>query len=174
MTPVAAFHYCPSCGEKVSAPSTTHRFQCPACPFVLYVNTTCATAAFVTRPDGRVLFIYRDKEPAKGKLAIPGGFIDPGENAEEALQREFLEEVGIKIHTILPLISAPNLYHYKNLTYPVLDFFYTARADHPDHVRALDGVASYAWLHPHHIHPADIAFPSMQRALAHYLAQPPA
>jgi ADP-ribose pyrophosphatase YjhB (NUDIX family) len=36
----------------------------------------------------------RAKEPAKGKLALPGGFVNPDEGAFEGLRRECLEEIS--------------------------------------------------------------------------------
>lgn len=44
----------------------------------------------------QVLLIRRKKEPFKEKYALPGGFIEPGETAEEAVLRELQEETGVK------------------------------------------------------------------------------
>lgn len=43
----------------------------------------------------RVLLITRGKEPWKGMLAFPGGFVDSGEDPEDAVIRELEEECGI-------------------------------------------------------------------------------
>ena len=88
------------------------------------------------------LFIRRAKEPAMGKLALPGGFIDEGETAEEGIRREFTEEVGFAPGAIDFLCSRPNLYLYKEVTYPVLDFFFVARSCGDEIPEPLDGVAS--------------------------------
>lgn len=42
-----------------------------------------------------VLLIHRGKEPWKGMLAFPGGFVDKGEDPEVAVLRELKEECGI-------------------------------------------------------------------------------
>jgi 8-oxo-dGTP diphosphatase len=59
-----------------------------------------------------ILLIERANEPFKGKLALPGGFIDPDEPAETAAVRELEEETGFKIdEDVLELVdvaSAPN------------------------------------------------------------------
>lgn len=41
---------------------------------------------------GRLLVVEED-----GRLYLPGGGLDPGESAEEALHREFLEEAGYTV-----------------------------------------------------------------------------
>jgi ADP-ribose pyrophosphatase YjhB (NUDIX family) len=44
---------------------------------------------------GQTVLITRRNIPGIGKLAIPGGFIDAGETAEETARREAVEETGI-------------------------------------------------------------------------------
>ncbi len=167
MKPSQFFRHCPRCGVKQDA-LLRGAFTCTACGFTIYFNAAIATAAFVRREDGRVLFIRRAKEPARGKLAPPGGFVDIGETAEEAVRREMREEVGLELSEVTFLCSRPNEYHYKDVTYPVLDLFFTARVVAPDSARALDDVESFAWLEPEKVSPDEMAFPSMREALALY------
>jgi mutator protein MutT len=167
MSPDKLFKHCPSCGEAtVDAPRIP--FECTACGFVYYFNPTVAAAAIISRPDGKVLCITRAKDPAKGKLAFPGGFIDIGETAEEALKRETLEEVNIEIHDIELLCSHPNQYEYKGVTYPVLDFLFAAKTDATKEAEALDGVAAFSWHDPREIDLEDLAFPSLRKGLETY------
>ena len=42
-----------------------------------------------------ILLITRGKEPWKGMLALPGGFVESGEDPEKAVLRELKEECGI-------------------------------------------------------------------------------
>lgn len=44
---------------------------------------------------GQAILITRLHSPGIGKLALPGGFIDGGETAEQAARREAAEETGI-------------------------------------------------------------------------------
>ncbi|KUO42115.1 MAG: hypothetical protein APU95_03895 [Hadesarchaea archaeon YNP_N21] len=52
--------------------------------------------ALITR-DGKVLLIKRRYEPGEGKWSIPGGLIELGERAEEAVKREVKEEIGLEV-----------------------------------------------------------------------------
>ncbi len=45
----------------------------------------------------RVLLERRGQPPAQGAWAVPGGLIELGETAEEAIRREVREECGIEI-----------------------------------------------------------------------------
>jgi ADP-ribose pyrophosphatase YjhB (NUDIX family) len=171
MRPAAFFHFCPRCGTKQPAPPEGSAFQCAGCGFRYFFNAAIAAAAFITREDGTVLLIRRAREPARGKLAPPGGFVDIGETVEEAVRREVREEVGLELADVRFLCSAPNAYHYQEVTYPVLDIFFTGRAVAAESVRALDDVEDFVWLAPAQIVPADLAFDSMRAALAALLAR---
>ena len=171
MEPIRHFKFCPSCGQPPAVEPAGRSFHCPSCGFVYYFNPATAAAAFVVDAEGRALLIRRAKDPAKGKLALPGGFVDVGETCEAALRRELREEVNVELTALEYLSSHPNFYPYKGVTYPVLDFFFVARARDAGAVAALDAVESYCWLQPAAIDPEDIAFPSMKAALEVYLTR---
>jgi len=161
MHPLYLFRHCPRCGAGPFEPGA-NPLVCAACGFAFFFNPTVSAAAFVFDDRDRALFIRRAKEPAKGKLAIPGGFIDIGETAEFALMREVREEVGIDVVGLSYLGSCTNDYFYRGVTYPVVDLVFRATALNPDTAEALDGVAGFEWRRLLDIDPAELAFPSLK------------
>ena len=53
-----------------------------------------AVATRNTLSGKEVLLIRRGHEPCKDMLAFPGGFVEYGEDPEDAVKRELLEETG--------------------------------------------------------------------------------
>jgi len=167
MRPIELFRFCPRCGLSRTAENQGRNpLSCSGCGLVYYFNPTVAAAALVADAEGRILVIRRAKDPSAGKLGVPGGFIDIGESAEEGLRREVREEVGIEIDQLQFLVSFPNFYHYREVTYPVVDLYFTAIALNPASARPLDAVAGVEWRHSSDIPDDEIAFPSMRVAIA--------
>lgn len=161
MHPIALFRHCPSCGVRCTSAPGVNPLTCPACDFVYYFNPTVAACAFVFDPTGRVLFFRRAREPRKGRLAVPGGFLDIGETAEEGVRREAREEVGLDLHRLTYLGSCVNHYPYRGVTYPVVDLIFTAYTPTPEKAIPLDEVASMEWQRLEDVTPNDLAFPSI-------------
>jgi len=171
MFPVELFQFCPRCGERREAQTPVQPFHCHRCSLHYYFNPALAVAAVLLGPDERALFIRRAVDPAKGMLAVPGGFVDIGETAEEAMRREIREEVNLEVGALDFLCTAPNEYPYRGVTYPVLDIVFVTRALAIDRIAALDGVDSYVWMDPRKVDMAEIAFPSVREALRRYLGE---
>jgi len=170
MKPIEHFQHCPRCSSALqSSDKKPGSITCGNCAFVYFFNPSVAAAGIILRADGKGLFIRRAKEPGKGMLAMPGGFIDFDETAENALRREIREEVGVELDGIRFLCSAVNHYAYKDVTYQVLDLFFTARVIEPAKAVALDDVESVLWLDPHLLKPEELAFASRRRALSEFL-----
>lgn len=173
VTPTAAelFRYCPRCASECRAESTVgiNPFRCGQCGFTFYFNTASAVAVIIEDAEGRVLLIRRGREPAKGKLAMAGGFTDPGETGEEATRREIREELGLELDELHYLGTWPNMYHAGGFTVPVLDIFFRARLATTTLTLDPDEVSGAEWLDPREVDPHMIAFSSMRQALAAYL-----
>lgn len=48
----------------------------------------------------KVLLIQRKNDPFKGQWALPGGFVEEGEDLETAAKRELKEETGVKVESM--------------------------------------------------------------------------
>lgn len=59
---------------------------------------------------GKLVVVRRKYPPFRGKLALPGGFVEYGETVEQAAVREFEEETGLKtaVESILGVYSDPD------------------------------------------------------------------
>ncbi len=53
--------------------------------------------AVVSDGAGRVLVVKRARPPGEGLWSIPGGRVEPGESAVQAVRREVFEETGLRI-----------------------------------------------------------------------------
>jgi ADP-ribose pyrophosphatase YjhB (NUDIX family) len=169
--PIEFFRCCPKCGQPVRR-AAANAIQCPACGFSYYFNPVVAVGVLITNAEGRMLWIRRAKEPGKGKLGLPGGFVDVGETAEEALRRETREEVNLELGPLEFLCTCANRYAYEGVTYPVLDIFYAASPRAVESASALDDVDSLCWLKPGEVPLDEIAFPSVAVALNCWLRRP--
>lgn len=54
--------------------------------------------------DGKALVSVRACEPEKGRLDLPGGFLEVGEHPVDGLVREAKEELGVEIEVVGPPI----------------------------------------------------------------------
>jgi len=57
-------------------------------------------AAIIEFPDERILLERRATVAFKGYWALPGGRLEPGETSEEAVVREVMEEVGLRVEIL--------------------------------------------------------------------------
>jgi ADP-ribose pyrophosphatase YjhB (NUDIX family) len=163
------FRHCPRCGAALGPEPSIVR--CATCGFIYYLNPTVAVAAIVEDGEGRIVAIERAKEPAKGMLALPGGFVDVGERAEDALRRELVEELGLEVGELAYVGTWPNRYTYKGVTYPVVDVYYSAHADRPVFLPDASEVTGVRLVARGEIDPETLAFASMRAALRTYLAR---
>src|SRR5690606_19914341 len=58
------------------------------------------TVDIILQRQSKILMIRRKKDPFKGQLALPGGFVNEGETAEAAAKREAMEETSLEIEPI--------------------------------------------------------------------------
>ena len=115
--------------------------------------------------------IRRAADPGRGKLGLPGGFIDPGESAEQALIREVFEEVRLDVLQYRYLVSYPNSYSYRGIHVAVTDLFFVCEVRSLDTIATLDGeVAEWFFVEPTPDRLDEMAFESNRRAIETFLA----
>jgi ADP-ribose pyrophosphatase YjhB (NUDIX family)/GNAT superfamily N-acetyltransferase len=90
--------YCPRCGTPMERRVIDDRERevCPACGFIFYRNPVPAVGVVVAL-EGKVVLVRRRYEPRAGCWALPAGFMELGESAEDAAIRECHEETGLLV-----------------------------------------------------------------------------
>jgi NAD+ diphosphatase len=158
------FEYCPACGSKEISFDDIKLFKCKVCSFSFFQNVAAAAAAILDY-DGKILFVKRGQEPEKGKLDLPGGFLDPKESAEEGLRREIREELHIDLQQLKYIGSAPNVYTYQSVTYHTCDLFFYSQIDALPAILDKTEIEELLLIHPSQIPYGKIAFESTKSGL---------
>ena len=164
----ADFVYCPHCAARLVQKREFDRVRptCPQCGFIHFRDPKVATIGFVEY-DGQLLLVQRAIDPARGKWALPGGFVDAGEMPAEALVRELQEEVGLDVR-VLELLE---IYAMERPDGSIPGFVMVYRATLADGelltLKANDDVAAAGWFAPDEI-PPDLAFTSTQALIARW------
>ena len=113
--------------------------------------------------------VRRGKEPAKGTLDLPGGFVDMDETIEEGMRREILEETGIHATKMEYLFSFPNQYLYSGITIHTIDMDFLVRVSAETRAHAADDAAECMWIPIRHLHPKEFGLTSIRRAVERFL-----
>ena len=166
--PLHLFQYCPVCGSSTFVVNNVKSKRCEMCGFTYYANPSSATAAFIVR-NGCLLVARRGKDPARGTLDLPGGFVDMNETAEEGMQREILEETGLQALSMNYLFSIPNLYEYSGMTIHTLDMFYRVEVAADAVPRAADDAAELFWVPLDDVRPEQFGLWSISQAVGLFL-----
>lgn len=165
MHPLDQFKYCPKCGSIHFNIHNEKSKHCENCGFTYYFNSCSATVAFILNEKKELLVCRRAKNPAKGTLDLPGGFIDMYETAEEGIAREVKEETGMEVYESKYLFSIPNLYEYSGFTVHTLDMFYLCKVTDTRWFDAHDDVAECFFLPLDAINPDEFGLQSIRQGV---------
>jgi mutator protein MutT len=163
--PVNVLKFCPRCGSPNFPATGSRSFQCADCSFNYYVNASAAVAVLLFNPEGELLLTRRAIEPHKGKLDLPGGFIDPMETAEQAARREIQEELGIEIHALEYFCSYPNEYIFSGYSVFTLDIAFLAQTEQLNEMKAMDDISSFEFYKPHDVDLEELPSISMKNII---------
>jgi ADP-ribose pyrophosphatase YjhB (NUDIX family) len=138
------FRHCPLHGTELAEPDTEGGAHCSDCGRNWYRNMAPTAGAAIVK-DGKALVTVRAREPEKGKLDVPGGFLGPFEHPIDGLKREVREELGIEIEAGVEDCVSMVPHHYGDTGDTVLSLGFKARWVSGDPMPA-DDVADIKWL----------------------------
>lgn len=97
--------YCGGCGTPTVHDHVERMMRCPNCGNMIFPKIAPAVLVGITHNDKIVLIQYANRNYKH--YGIVAGFIEVGETAEEAVAREVMEEVGLKVKNIRYYKSQP-------------------------------------------------------------------
>jgi len=93
-----SWKFCPSCGAPMEDSKVERARVCPKCGRIDYPVLSPAVITAVS--NGDKLLLAHNVKFIDGRYSIIAGFVESGESAEDAIRREIMEEVGIKVKNI--------------------------------------------------------------------------
>ena len=159
------YRFCPRCAGhlegRVIKEGEPERLVCGECGFVFYLGPKLVVGA-IFELDGGIVLIQRAIEPGYGKWTFPGGFVERGEVAENAAEREALEEAGVEIE----VTGIVGLYTYEDQVPAIAVFAARATGGEPT---PLDETLDVKRFPRDELPWSEMAFPSTEQALKDYL-----
>jgi 8-oxo-dGTP pyrophosphatase MutT (NUDIX family) len=117
--------------------------------FRIYFTEVGAAGGLVKHTSGRYLFIEK-----KGKLDLPKGHIEQGEEPDVCAVREVAEECGISGHTIVkPIYESYHTYSWEGISYLKKTSWYLMKYDGEMTTvpQTSEGITKVEWLFPDEI-----------------------
>jgi len=159
------YKFCPRCAarfdEKVIKDGEPERLVCPNCGFVFYQGPKLVAGALFEM-DGGLVLTQRAIEPGYGLWTYPGGFVERGERAETAAEREALEETGV----VVEVTGLIGIYSYDGQIPAIASFAANVVGGE---LAPLDETMDVKVFPKDELPWSDIAFPSTVDALKDYL-----
>ena len=101
----ASSRFCGRCGGKTQHDEKERMMRCPNCGLMIFPRINPAVIVAVTDGDRIVLTKYAGRSFTR--YALIAGFTEIGETLEQTVQREVMEEVGLKVKNIRYYKSQP-------------------------------------------------------------------
>jgi len=113
-----SMHICPRCETTLSNFEVTQGYKeitdlSATVKFKLKYpagKTGRGVGALICNDKNEVLLLRRNEDGRRKTWAMPGGKVDKGETFREALKREIMEELGVKIESAEPFVSKPDIF----------------------------------------------------------------
>lgn len=102
--------FCSRCAHPLEHAQRERMLYCPSCGFKVYPTISPCVIVAVYQGDRLLLTQYAGRDHTR--FALVAGFVEIGESLEEAVHREVLEEVGVRVK---------NLSFYKSQPWPFTD-----------------------------------------------------
>ena len=97
--------YCGRCGERTEHSNTERAMVCPECGSIYY--PVICPAVIVAVINGDKILMTKYAYGTYRKYALVAGYTEIGETLERTVEREVLEEVGLKVRNIRYYASQP-------------------------------------------------------------------
>ncbi|MDR1983849.1 MAG: NUDIX domain-containing protein [Prevotellaceae bacterium] len=141
--PSRVFKFCPFCGTEKFVWNGANAFVCNECTQTFYINMAAAVVAVIYNDKNEILLTRRKHNPAKGLLDLPGGFVNLGETAENAVIREVKEELNIDISELKFIATFPNEYVFGGIQYFTEDIVFLCKVADFSNISANDDISNY-------------------------------
>ena len=145
----------------------TNSFVCLSCDFVYY-HSSAAVVVGIIECDDKIVLTRRAREPQKGLLSLPGGFVYYEESLESALVRELEEELNLTVTTSIYLCSHWDRYLFQDVVYFSAIAFYVVSVNDISNAKAQDDIDAFLLVQPNDINYSKLAFESERVALDRY------
>ncbi len=90
--------YCPRCGAHLEMGERETSLHCPECDNTIFPRIDPCVIMLVSRGDEILLALHRQRNISR--YSCLAGFMEAGESAEQAVQREIMEETGIRVRNV--------------------------------------------------------------------------